>query len=210
METKTKRWLHAALFLVIIGIGATAFVLLTANKPQLKRSAPPTPVPVVRAIEVDVASTSIPVFGEGTVQPLREIQLVPQVSGKIIQISSSLVNGGSFEKGDTLLWVEPQDYQLAVTLARARVKDSESALQFAEEEAAAALEEWRLIYEDKDASVPPLVAKTPQLEAAKAKLAADRAELQIAMLNLERTILKSPFDGRVSDKMVDIGQKPPK
>ena len=206
METRTKRWLHVGLFLAITGVGAMAFVLLTANKPQLKRSAPPTPVPVVRTIEVDVASTSIPVFGEGTVRPLREIQLVPQVSGKIVQISPSLVNGGSFKKGDTLLRIDPQDYELAVTLARARVKDSESALQFAEEEAAAALEEWRLITEDKDTTVPPLVAKTPQLEAAKAKLAADRAELQKAILNLQRTALESPFDGRVSEKLVDIGQ----
>jgi RND family efflux transporter MFP subunit len=37
-------------------------------------------------------------------------------------------------------------------------------------------------------------------------LAADQADLQKARLNLKRTELKAPFDGRVSDESVDIGQ----
>jgi RND family efflux transporter MFP subunit len=149
------------------------------------------------------------VRGEGTVKPLREIQLVPQVNGKVVFASPVLVNGGEFKKGDTLLRIDPLDYQLAVTLAQARVKDSESRLKVAEEEAAAAREEWRLLYQDKGVKSedpPALVAKEPQLAAAKAKLAADRADLQIARLNLERTELKAPFNGRVSEESVDIGQ----
>ena len=51
-----------------------------------------------------------------------------------------------------------------------------------------------------------MVAKEPQLAAARAKLDADRAELKKACLNRERTVLKAPFEGRVSSKLVDIGQ----
>jgi RND family efflux transporter MFP subunit len=50
------------------------------------------------------------------------------------------------------------------------------------------------------------VAKLPQLEAAKAQLAADRADLQKALLDLERTEIKAPFDGRVVDENVGVGQ----
>jgi RND family efflux transporter MFP subunit len=140
---------------------------------------------------------------------LREIQLVPQVNGKVVSMSPVLVDGGEFKKGDVLLRIDPLDYQLAVTLAKARVKDSESRLRVAEEEAAAAKEEWRLLYQDKREKVedpPALVAKEPQLAAAKAKLAADLADLQKAKLNLERTELKAPFNGRISSESVDIGQ----
>jgi len=140
---------------------------------------------------------------------LREINLVPQVGGKVIYVSPALVNGGEFSQGDTLLRIEPVDYQLAVTLAKAKVKDAESKLKLAEEEAAAAREEWRLHHaggSKADKEPPPLVAKEPQLAAARAKLEADQADLGKALLNLARTELKAPFDGRVGEEDVDIGQ----
>jgi RND family efflux transporter MFP subunit len=101
------------------------------------------------------------------------------------------------------------DYELAVTLAKAKVKTAESLLQLAEQESAASKEEWRLHPSDgssEDTPPPPLVAKEPQLAAAKAKLAAEKAYLKKAILNLERTTLKAPFEGRVSQENVDAGQ----
>jgi RND family efflux transporter MFP subunit len=209
MKSTKKRIIHVGLMVFLLGLGVAGFLALTASKPQLKRTKPPIPMPMVRVLSIETGPQSVTVRGEGTVRPLREIQLVPQVNGKVVFASSVLVNGGEFNKGDTLLRINPLDYQLAVTLAQARVKDSESRLRVAEEEAAAAQEEWRLLYQDKgvaDEDPPALVAKEPQLAAAKAKLAADRADLQKARLNLERTELKAPFNGRVSEESVDIGQ----
>ena len=209
MSKTKRRILHVGSMVILLGLGVAGFLALTASKPQLKRTKPPTPIPMVRVSQIKTGPQAVTVRGEGTVRPLREIQLVPQVNGKVVFVSPVLVNGGEFKKGDTLLRIDPLDYQLAVTLARARVKDSESRLKVAEEEAAAAREEWRLLYQDKGVKSedpPALVAKEPQLEAAKAKLEADRADLQKARLNLERTELKAPFNGRVSEESVDIGQ----
>ena len=209
MGKTSRRILHGLLSVLFIAAGVGGFILLTANKPQLQRSEPPPPVPMVQVTQVQVSSVSIPIVGEGTVQPLREIQLIPQVSGKIINVSPKLINGGSFRKGDVLLQIDPVDYELAVTLAQARVKDSQSELKLTEEEAAAAQEEWALLNADApdlDVTPPPLVAKVPQLAAARAKLAADRAELQRAQLHLDRTTLRAPFNGRVSSEEVDSGQ----
>ena len=209
MNTTKRRIIHVAATLFIVGAGAAVFLILLASKPELKRSKPPTPKPLVRVITVETGPQEVIIRGEGTVRPLREIQLVPEVSGKIIYVSPSLVDGGEFKKGDVLLRIDPVDYQLAVTLAEAQVKDSESKLRIAEEEAAAAKEEWRLLNEwgtDVDKEPPALVAKEPQLAAARAKLDADRADLRITQLNLERTEIKAPFNGRVSAENVDIGQ----
>jgi len=209
MKSTKKRIIHVGVMLVLIGLGVVGFLALTASKPQLKRTKPPIPMPMVRVSQIKTGPQSVTVRGEGTVRPLREIQLVPQVNGKVIFASPVLVDGGEFKKDDILLRIDPLDYQLAVTLARARVKDSESRLRVAEEEAAAAKEEWRLLYQDKGVAAedpPALVAKEPQLAAAKAKLAADKADLQKARLNLGRTELKAPFNGRVSQESVDIGQ----
>jgi RND family efflux transporter MFP subunit len=50
------------------------------------------------------------------------------------------------------------------------------------------------------------VVKEPQLAAAKAGLEAARANLETARLHLERTEIKAPFDGRVAQENVDVGQ----
>ncbi|MGB5750354.1 MAG: hypothetical protein WBM69_25515, partial [Desulfobacterales bacterium] len=149
MSKTKRRVIHFTVMVIVVGLGVAGFLALTASKPQLKRTKPPTPMPMVRVSQIKTGPQSVTVRGEGTVRPLREIQLVPQVNGKVVFASPVLVDGGEFKKGDTLLRIDPLDYQLAVTLAQARVKDSESRLRVAEEEAAAAKEEWRLLYKDK-------------------------------------------------------------
>lgn len=209
MSKTRRRFLHLAIVIVLVALGAVGMWALIASKPQLKKQKPVVPAPMVRTIKVETRPQSVHVLGEGTVRPLLEIDLVPQVGGKVVYVSPALVNGGEFSQGETLLRIDPVDYQLAVTLARAKVKDAESLLELAEEEAAAAQDEWRLLHADgpeANRKPPALVAKEPQLAAAKAKLEADRADLRKALLNLERTELNAPFDGRVSQKNVDIGQ----
>lgn len=209
MSNRKKRVVQLAISITFVALGVLGFWALTASKPEMERRKPPVPVPMVRTMAVKTGPQKVYIQGEGTVGPLREINLVPQVGGKVVYASPSMVNGGVFRKDDLLLRIDPVDYQLAVTLARAKVKDAESRLQVAEEEAAAARDEWRLLYEGsskENSKPPPLVAKEPQLAAAKAELEADEADLRKALLNLERTELKAPFNGRVGEENVDIGQ----
>jgi RND family efflux transporter MFP subunit len=209
MSARKKRVIQVLISIAFISFGVLGLWALTASKPEMERRKPPVPVPMVRIMAVKTGPQKVYIQGEGTVRPLREINLVPEVGGKVVYASPSLVNGGVFKKDALLLRIDPVDYQLAVTLARAKVKDAESRLQVAEEEAAAARDEWRLLYEDgseENSKPPPLVAKEPQLAAAKAELEADKADLRKALLHLERTELKAPFDGRVGEENVDIGQ----
>jgi RND family efflux transporter MFP subunit len=209
MSLRKKRFVQFGISVVLIAVGVVSFLLLTASKPEMKKRTPPAPVPMVRTIQTNSGPQIVYIRGEGTVRPLREINLVPEVGGKVVVVSPALVNGGVFREGDTLLQIAPVDYELAVTLAEAKVKDAESRLELAEEEALAAVEEWRLLYSDsssENSKPPPLVAKEPQLAAAQAGLEADKADLRKALLNLERTRLKAPFAGRVGEEKVDIGQ----
>ena len=212
MNMTRKRLLHIVVTLVLVVLGILGMFALMSSKSQIKKQKRVAPVPMVRTIKVKTGPQSIHISGEGTVRPLQTIDLASQVSGKVMYVSPALVNGGAFRKGETLLRIDPVDYELAVTLARAKVKNAESLLRLAEEEAAASSQEWRLYHAEgskPDSEPPPLVAKEPQLAAAKAKLEADRADLSIAMLNLERTELKVPFEGRVGQENVDAGQYVP-
>lgn len=209
MDKTKKRFFHGAIAIGLIALGVLGMFRLKACKSELQKSEVAVPLPVVRTMEVKIGKQTVVVRAEGTVRPFREINLVPQVDGKVVYLSPSLVNGGEFIKGDNLLCIEPVDYELAVTLARAKVKNSESKLQLIQEEAAAAREEWCQLYaggSQAKKEPPPLVAKEPQLAAAEAGLAADRANLRKALLSLERTRLFAPFNGRVSQENVDTGE----
>lgn len=186
-------------------IGLLIFIVLMATRSDVERSRAILPPPLVSVVPADVGSRTVLITGEGTVKPLREINLVPQVSGKIVYMSPAMADGGRLQKGETLLRIDPTDYELAVKSAEARVKDLESALLLTIEEAGVALEEWKLSG-GSGGEPPPLVAKKPQLEAARANLAAGEADLEKAKLNLERTTLRAPFEGRVIQKNVDMGQ----
>ena len=209
MHQKGKRGIHIIVSVVLVIVGILIMGALTKSKPRLEKIPLSAAVPMVRVMKVTTGPQAITIRGEGTVGPLREISLVPQVGGKIVRISSALVDGGTFTKGQSLLAIDPVDYDLAVTLAQAQVKDGESNLKILQEEALVAREEWESHYPDSSHRIeepPPLVAKKPQLAAARARLEASRANLEKALLDRERTVLKAPFDGRVSSKFVDLGQ----
>jgi RND family efflux transporter MFP subunit len=191
----------------VIIAGILVFAVFMATRKDIERSVVTLPPPLVSVMHAEVGSHSVRITGEGTVRPLREIDLVPQVSGKIVHMAPALADGGAFGKGEMLLRIDPTDYELAVRSAEARVKDLESALLLTIEEAEVSLEEWKLSGEGAEGEEPPpLVAKRPQLDAARASLAAGKAVLAKAELDLQRTALRAPFDGRIIRKNVDLGQ----
>ena len=206
---RRRRFLNVGLSLVVIMAGIVGAAYITKTAPTARRRPPAKITPLVEVAQLQRGTHHVAVQAMGTVVPAKEIVLESRVSGEIVALHPSFTEGGYLEKGSEVLRIDPVDYQLAVTLAQAKVKDSESLLKVADEEAAAAVEEWRLLNPEnpKDDPIPALVAKKPQLEAARARLAAERAELQQAQLNLARTRIYAPFNAVVRKKFVDVGSQ---
>ena len=197
---KGRRLLNLLLSLLIILLGLVVATYITHKTPKAQKRAPVKAIPVVEVQVVQPGDHRIMVPAMGTVVPAREVVLKAQVSGKVLSLHPEFIAGGYIRENDEILKIDPVDYQLTVTLAQAKVKDAESGLELAEEEANAAKEEWLLLNEG-DAKTkdkpPPLVAKEPQLAAAQARLKAEQAELQKAELDLKRTSVRAPFNGIV-------------
>jgi RND family efflux transporter MFP subunit len=204
MKKRYKIIIQIALVVGFILCGIGGCVALKSSRRALSRSEVVKSDPMARVVVAKSANVAIPVQGHGTVRPLQEIKLVPQVAGKITFVSSQFVDGGAFKKGDLLIQIDPADYDISVTLAHARVQDALSKFILKEQETDVAKSDWNQLHPGEP--VPPLVAKEHQLDAARASLEASRAELEKAELSLSRTRLTAPFNGRVSQKSVDIDQ----
>ncbi|MDY6903731.1 MAG: efflux RND transporter periplasmic adaptor subunit [Thermodesulfobacteriota bacterium] len=209
MQTRRKTLFHAALAGGFIVGGIGIMMLLTLHKPPVEKEKPKPHIPFVKTMMVQVGPRPVVIPGEGTVTFARTTRIAPQVGGRVVAVSDRLVNGGRFQKGDVLFSIEKTDYELAVTLARASVKNAESNLMEAEEMAAAAKREWRIEHgaDTGDSPAPsPLALKEPQRIAARAALSAQHANLEKAVLNLQRTDVSAPYDCVVIEENIDIGQ----
>ena len=205
-----RLFLNFLLSLAVIGAGIAGAAYITKTAPKAQRRPPQKMSPLVQVVHAQPETHEVIVSAMGTVIPAREIVLESQVAGEIVFIHPEFTEGGFLEKGAEVLRIDPQDYSLALTLAQARVKDAESKLKQLEEEAAAAKDEWRNLYQGRQEDLsepPPLLVKEPQLSAAKAMLTAEKAEVQKARLNLARTKIRAPFNSIVRSKNVDIGSQ---
>jgi RND family efflux transporter MFP subunit len=161
-------------------------------------------IPLVRAISVEKQNIRLSVRSQGTVSPRTVSELVPEVSGRVIYISPSLVAGGFFEEDELLLELEPHDYELTLVRSEAEVAQAWLRLEQERAEAEVARKEWEELGRGEKAT--PLVLREPQVAQAEAALEAAKAVLEQAKRDLERTDIRAPFAGRVRQKNVDIGQ----
>lgn len=141
---------------------------------------------------------------QGEVRPKTEIELIPQVSGRIVMVSDQFSDGAEFAPNTLLAKIDDADYQVAVVRAEARVAEAQTALERELATAAIKQEEWR--DGGKDQEPTDFALNVTQVNQAKAMLRAAKADLQKARLDLERTEIRVPFQGRVRTRTVGLGQ----
>ena len=169
--------------------------------------------PVYAAVTVDVAEVvkenqHIEVQAQGTVTPLQESTLLAEVKGRVIEVANEFHVGGFVSRDDILLRIDPRDYQTNLLHAQAALETAESALVQEKGRGQVALREWEKLPKNSQRSpeARDLYLRKPQLEEANAQLLAAQAELNTARDNLERTIIRAPYDALIREKHTDLGQ----
>lgn len=200
---RIKSWSRWAAPLFVFALAIGAFVVLQKTKPEPDQTQEgPRPISLF-VEEVKREDMKLTVNTQGEVQPRIEIDLVSQVSGRIVWASSNFVNGGKVEAGQPLIKIEAADYEYAVIRAEARVTEAETQVELKTAAAEVARKNW----DNQIVGEPTALAlKLPQLEEARAKLRSAQADLDAARLNLKRTEISVPFSGRVRSKDADLGQ----
>lgn len=187
--------------ILVLALGFGGYMLLLAIKPEPeKREQAARPVTVF-VEKVSSSTVQLDVVTEGEVRSRVAIDLVAQVSGRVMSVAPAFTEGGNVMPGETLVTIEDIDYQLALKQASARVAAAQVQVELALADADVARKQLRGTKNPSD-----LALKKPQLAEARAQLLAAEADLQQAQVNLERTRVSLPFKGRIEDTYVDLGQ----
>lgn len=184
---------------VITAAAAVSFVLIE-TKPELEVVPEPPRPRVVTVAPVQASNTVLQIHSQGEVAAKVDIDLVAQVSGKVVFVTPEFTEGGTFAADEVLLKIEDSDYRVAVTNAEAAVASARVAVDQGTADAEVARQQLAGV------KASALGLKKPQLARAKAELAAAKASLQQAKINLTRTQVHLPYQGRVRKDLVGVGQ----
>ncbi len=203
-----KKILKVLLPVILLLVGLSVLVGLVSSRKAPRKAEKRETGALVRVMEAKRVSHRIILSATGTARPSRSVTVIPEVSGRLKFVSDSLVQGGLFPEGKVLVKVEDVDYRLNIERAGAAMATAEFELAKIESEARVARNVWSASgVKSTDKENPnPLVVYTPQLKNARAGLASARAAYIQEQVNLERTVLRAPFNSIVRSESVELGQ----
>ncbi|HEX4767374.1 MAG TPA: HlyD family secretion protein [Lichenihabitans sp.] len=173
---KRRRWLKLLGMVVTLGVVGVAAVL---------------------SWQMWQAYMASPWTRDGTVR-VYVASMAPQVSGQVVALP---VHDNQFvHKGDLLMKVDPRDYKIAVDLAQAQVDQAKVDLKNKQSQAAR-----RQQLTDLAATAEERETYLTAAQAAQATLEQQQANLEKAKVSLDRTEIRSPVNGWVTNLILQQG-----
>jgi RND family efflux transporter MFP subunit len=202
-----RRLVRIALPFAVILFGFAVMRIFVATRTVASVAEPQQTIIPVTAVRVARGTAPVTIRATGTVTPSRSIRLEPQVNGRVIWTDEKLRPGGRFRAGQTMVRIDDRDYRVAAEQRQAALLQAQVALEIERGRKQVAEREWQIM-EGMPASGSgrSLALREPQLREAEARVSAAEAALRQATLNIERTVLKAPFDCVVDDESTDVGQ----
>ena len=203
---KPKAWKANLQLLIVLGFIIGGFIISQNLQIVEEKQKQETEIRslLVQTKTITPVTKKIKFTRTGNISVNGQINIVPQISGRVMNVNNNFNNGGVFEKNETLFQIEQADFVNAVNIAKSQVEQARTALTIQQAESEASLNEWKSI--NPDLQAPDLVARKPQVLQAQANLTAARAQLADANLALGRTKFKYEFAGRIIDTTIEQGQ----
>jgi len=206
-ERAPRHWLRRFLVfmmpVLVIAASIGGFMVMSAMKAEPEEKEEEVKALPVLTVAARSDNVTLTVMAQGEVQPRSQINLVPQVSGKLVYMSPKFIEGGKFDKNELLGRIEATEYELRVVQARANIAQAETAVLREKSESEIAQRDWDELGSGEQASA--LTLREPQMAEAAARLEAAKAQLAEAELQLSRTNIYAPFSGRVIRRQVNQG-----
>lgn len=215
MKNGSVRVRRVLLLLIVLG-GSGAAIYFTVLR-----------APEVRSCQVTIGTVSVEAFGTGSVESRRTVDVSFEVTGRVIRIDvdqSDLVKEGQqlaviddrtflaevalAEQGVALAESTLQRLEADIERSRAVLKGAEDGLRRMEplvEGGIASQEALDVANERHQIAIAELSRATAARLEGRESIAAARRELDRARTELDRTVVRSPFDGLVLRREREVG-----
>ena len=201
-QTYVGLLIRAALPCLLLAVGWFGYAKLSVEVEDKPRVAKKKRIPRTRVEDVTVSDYPIRVKTHGIVQAHNPVTLAAEISGTVTKVSPSFEAGAYFSAGEVLVEIDARNYVAAVSMAESRLLAARSALKLAKLN-----EERKLrLIESNAVSRAEVDAASATREQAEADVDLAAAQLQQSKLDLKRTKVLAPFDGRMQTKDIGLGQ----
>ena len=177
-------------------VAIAALTALTACGPR--RGGAPSRVPVSVA-RVERRSLPYELQSNGTVEPIRSVDVLPQVNGTILRVHFS--EGQEVSAGQVLFEIDPRPYQAALQQAEGTLGRDVAQSESAAREAA----RYKVLAATNTVTQEDFEAKQSAADAAAAAVRSDSAAVAIARLNVEYATVRAPIAGRTGRLLLHEG-----
>jgi len=178
------------------------FVILLGSLAGIGGCEEAAPIIIPKAVVVEQVSTAtVPLYGNyiGITKASLDVEVRARVNGFVED--KSFVEGSGVKEGSVLYRIDDRPYVAVVNRLKANMESQQSILEKAQRD----VERLKPLYEQDAASQLDFDNALSVLSQAKSSLAASKAELEEAQLELSYTSIRSPISGLVSRSEVDIG-----
>jgi HlyD family secretion protein len=214
---------------LLVGIAGAVIVAIGAGALLMGGGASAAPgAYVYETVKIDKGDVSRVITASGAVQPREKVEVGSEVSGKITAIYVDF--NDTVKKNQILAQVDPETFQNTLDQNRARMQQSQASVDNSRASIARArldldiqtrtFERTKVLYAEGATSTQAmeqaeqafknseLAVQTEEvsLKSALAGLETARATVQDSVTKLERTKIRSPIDGVVLHRAVEVGQ----
>lgn len=206
MTTKSEDGSSRNWALIAFGVLGLAFLIYfgaskIASAREDARPAREPSLPLVETVALKPVE-SLTVKESGFLRPRAEIDVVPEVAGKVVEVAPQLEPGGRFAKGEIMFRIDPRTFEADLARAAADVDAAKAELNRAQSEAS---RQKRL--SDIGASAQSRLQQADaNLASARARVGQAEAALVQARKRMEDTQVTAPFDAAVISETVALGR----
>ncbi|MBY6189479.1 efflux RND transporter periplasmic adaptor subunit [Microbulbifer agarilyticus] len=198
---------NIAIPILLIVLASAVSSWLLREKPTMQRGERKAPPLLVEVTQAERGEFPLTIQALGKVTAREEVELQPQVDGRVEWLNYDLGPGSTVEKGQRLLQIEREPYQLALQSARSALAERRAELQQEQGQRLVAEEEYELLGSSLPDADLSLVLREPQLAAARARVDAAEAQVKLAERDLRLTQISAPFNALLVARSVDVGDR---
>jgi multidrug efflux system membrane fusion protein len=183
----------------VVAVLAAAGGLWDAGCQGGPKAPPQLPPPAVTATQAVVRDVPLYLDEIGTCSAVDTVAIRPQASGRITKVHFE--EGADVEEGQPLFTIDPAPYQAALDQSKATQAQEEAALVLAQQELARS----QKLYPRQAVSKEDLETKQNAVNVAQARIAAAKAAVEVAQVNLGYCFIRSPIAGKTGRRQLDEG-----